>query len=222
MKVNLRSGDFESDRVPRFIYCSPGKIEWFTCAARAGALASFAFFIIDGFHFTLCLSRLRPPPPFVLDIGPWQRRARELNSYLRHRSPLEPLQKVITQTISEKTFLKSRTILRRCFVRGFRVGRTLAGREKMESAGEIGQTKRTRVECSAYSRKIRYKRCAILIYVRSLAHRISSGLLRYFSRFSSSVTPISHSLAVSRSVNHSARLISRVRDGTMTGKTFTF
>lgn len=71
----------------------------------------------------------------VLDIG--GRDSAGENSYLRHRGdPLEPLQ---TQTISEKTFLKSRTILRRCFVRGF------GGRGRMRGQGGIEErTKETR------------------------------------------------------------------------------
>ena len=84
---------------------------------RMRLIASFVSLAINRFDsgsLSLCS---------VLDIG-GRDSARETvveNSYLRHRGdPLEPLQKVITQTISEKTFLKSRTILRRCFVRGFR------------------------------------------------------------------------------------------------------
>lgn len=152
----------------------------------------------NAFNHLLCL--LRPLPyrllrfrslslPSILDIGCLVTASNcEENSYLRHRAPLEPLQKVMTKTISEKTFLKSRTILRRCFVRSFGVGcctrmcgQTGNGtneRSERRTAGwKIGQTKRTLPVRSTYSQKIRSKRCVILIPLRSFCSPFSAHLL---------------------------------------------
>lgn len=143
---------------------------------------SFARFAIGCFDFVLCLC------PLFWILAVVTASNCEENSYLRHRAPLEPLQKVMTKTIPEKTFLKSRTILRRCFVRSFGVGcctrmcgQTGNGtneRSERRTAGwKIGQTKRTRPVRSTYSQKIRSKRCVILILLRSFWSPLPAHLL---------------------------------------------